>query len=86
MLNLLDKDWIKPKRSEHSFEWYDKEGKKHLYTPDFYCPNLNKYFEIKGYWWGNDRYKMDKVIERNSNIMFEIVEKKELKAYMKLIR
>ena len=87
VLNIIDKDWIKIGNNDknHTFEWKDEEEKVHYYTPDFWCPNLQKYFEIKGYWWGNDKRKMELVLEQN-NIPIEIIRKKELEIYLKLVK
>lgn len=45
-------------------EWqYEKQqfklsnGKR--YTPDFYVPVLDKYYEVKGYWWPKSKAKFD---------------------------
>jgi hypothetical protein len=86
VLNIIDKDWIKIGigDSNHTFEWKDENDKIHHYTPDFWSPKLQKYFEIKGYWWGKDKMKMKMVLEQN-NINLEIIRKKELKSYLKLI-
>jgi len=87
VLNILDENWIKPGvgNKNHTYIWFDKEGKKHNYTPDFYSPKLSKYFEVKGYWWGEDKLKMKYVLEQHK-INVEIVQKKELQNYLKLIR
>ena len=87
VLNMIDNNWIKPTlyHKEHSFKWTDRENREHTYTPDFYSPKLNKYFEIKGYWWGNDKEKMKLVLEQNKNIKIEIIKKKELESYEKLL-
>lgn len=87
VLNIIDKDWIKigVGHKYHSFIWKDDNNIEHYYTPDFYSPKLNKYFEVKGYWWGNDKLKMKKVIEQNKNINIEIVMKSDLLKYEKLI-
>jgi len=86
VLNILDDNWIKIGigNKNHSFKWIDDEGKNHIYSPDFYSPKLKKYFEIKGYWWGNDKRKMELVLEQNE-INIEIVKKKELNIYMNLM-
>lgn len=84
VLDIIDGNWIKPTTSNHSFTWC-KDGIEHTYSPDFYVPKLNKYFEIKGYWWGDDKEKMRLVIEQNSNANIEIVFKKDLEYYEKLI-
>lgn len=87
VLNLIDESWIKPTlyNKDHSFKWIDDKGVEHTYTPDFYSPKLNKYFEVKGYWWGDDKNKMNKVIEQN-NLNIEIVQKKELQLYEILLK
>jgi hypothetical protein len=43
---------------------YVLEGKTRRYTPDFYLPAQDVYLEFKGYWWGDDRKKMDAVLEQ----------------------
>ena len=40
--------------------------------------------EIKGYWWGDDKNKMKKVISQHKNIKIDIIMKKELIEYEKL--
>jgi hypothetical protein len=52
ILNKIDETWIKPTihNREHQFNWIDKNGKDHWYTPDFWSPKLQKYFEVKGFW------------------------------------
>jgi len=82
VLDLLDENWERPK----SFLWFDDNHKQHYYTPDFYSPKLNKYFEVKGYWWGDDKRKMELVIAQQPLHRFEIIRKKELENYEKLIR
>lgn len=47
------------------------------YTPDFYLPEYNVYLEVKGYWWGNDKEKMDAVVKQHTDKRFVIVEKTE---------
>lgn len=86
VLDILDENWIKIGigTKGHSYIWIDDNNIKHYYTPDFFSPKLNKYFEIKGYWWGDDENKMKKVIEQNKSIKIEIIKKKELIVYEKL--
>lgn len=90
VLDIIDENWIKIGANQnsirHSFIWIDNENNKHHYSPDFYSPKLEKYFEVKGYWWGDDKLKMKLVFEQNKNINIEIVRKKQLQEYEKLIR
>lgn len=86
VLEIIDENWIKLGigNKDHSYIWIDDENVKHYYTPDFYSPKLNKYFEIKGYWWGDDKNKMKKVISQHKDIKIDIIMKKELIEYEKL--
>ena len=87
VLEIIDENWIKigVGNKGHSFIWIDSENIEHYYTPDFYSPKLNKYFEVKGYWWGDDKNKMNQVISQHKNIKIEIVMKSELLKYEKLL-
>ena len=87
VLDIIDENWIKigVGHKGHSFIWKDDNDKEHFYTPDFYSPKLNKYFEVKGYWWGDDKNKMKQVISQNKQIKIEIIMKSELLNYEKLI-
>lgn len=80
ILDDLDENWIKPSiwNREHQFQWFDKSGKSHWYTPDFWSPKLQKYFEIKGFWKKDDEEKK-KFISSLTNV--EIVYKKDLEKY-----
>ncbi len=63
----LDIMWIKVKNKKDSFSYYKDDKKKH-YTPDFYLSEINKYIEIKGFWWNNDKEKMRLVIQNNPEL------------------
>lgn len=77
ILNKIDENWIKPTihNRKHQFNWIGEDGKSHWYTPDFWSPKLNKYFEIKGFWRKDDIIKK-KFIETLSNI--EIIYKEDI--------
>lgn len=68
--------WIKPTTANHSFR-YEMNGKIRTYTPDFYLNEQNLYLEVKGYWWGNDKEKMQRVLEQNPNTKIVVIEKGE---------
>jgi len=89
VLDILDENWIKPGANGidngHSFIWKDKELIEHYYTPDFWSPKLETYFEVKGYWWGKDKEKMKYIIEQYKDITIKIIKKEELKMYEKLL-
>ena len=82
VLDVLDPSWIKlgVGNREHSLT-YVKKGRVHTYTPDFWCPSLQKYFEVKGHWWGEDKEKMRIVQDTYSHINIEIVQLEELILY-----
>ena len=62
--------WVRPKC------WlYEMNGKQRRYSPDFYLPDYDLYLELKGYWWGNDRQKMDAVLEQHQDKRIMIIEK-----------
>lgn len=69
ILDEIDINWIKPTiwNREHQFNWLDKKGKSHWYTPDFFSPLLNRYFETKGY-WTNLQLEKKEFIETLSNV------------------
>jgi len=79
-LDTIDEKWIKIGNGKeiHTFIWVDKQGNKRRYTPDFWCPILQKYFEVKGYWRESDRNKMKLVLEQN-DINIEIIEENQMK-------
>jgi len=87
VLEIIDENWIKIGigNKGHSFIWKDSENIEHYYTPDFYSPKLDKYFEVKGYWWGDDKNKMNQVTTQNKNVKIEIIMKSELLKYEKLL-
>lgn len=51
----------------------------HRYTPDFYCPNEDVYFEVKGFRRDRDIYKMHLVLREHPNLKIKMIEKRELK-------
>lgn len=75
-LNELGIKWYKPKL--HKDVWkYVLDGKEKSYTPDLFLEEYNIFLEIKGYWWGNDRAKMDAVIINNPTKTIIIIEKEQ---------
>ncbi|RYD78317.1 MAG: hypothetical protein EOP84_14440, partial [Verrucomicrobiaceae bacterium] len=63
--------WVKVRKSIRYF----LDGKLRRYTPDFYLPEFNLYIELKGFWWGDDRRKMDAVIGQHPSLRLIVVEK-----------
>ena len=49
--------WIKPDKG-FEYEW---NGNIHLYYPDFYLPDYDRYIEVKGYQRDRDLYKWKSV-------------------------
>ena len=73
--------WKKLNVNIHTFE-YEIDSKKRNYTPDFYLKEYNIYIEIKGYWWGNDKEKMDIVMNKYPDVKFIIIEKEQYNKIM----
>lgn len=68
-------DWIKTKEEKYIFKYLDDNGKQHIYNPDFYLENYDCFLEIKGYWWGNDKRKMELVMQQYPSTKIIIIEK-----------
>ena len=75
-LEDLGISWTKLKTNRDTLK-YLMNGKERSYTPDFYLPEFDMYFEIKGFWWGNDREKMRIVIDTHQDKRIVIIEKQE---------
>lgn len=76
--------------NENNIEWdrckpwkYILDGKERSYTPDFFILEKNLYIEIKGRWWGDDKRKMEAVINQHPDKKILILEKEK---YQKLMR
>jgi hypothetical protein len=65
--------WSKPTHLNYTIN-----NKQHIYFPDFYLNEHDIYIEVKGYFWMNDREKMNAVIACNSDKRIKIIEQKEL--------
>lgn len=50
----------------------------HRYTPDFYCPSENIYFDVKGFRRDRDIYKMHLVLREHPEIQIKMIELEEL--------
>lgn len=83
VLNIIDPDWIKPISGKQNLHlmWVDDIGKKHSYFPDFWCPNLKKYFEVKGRYDEPDIQKMKYILSHYNNI--EMIFLEDIKKYEK---
>jgi len=56
---------------------YSMDGKLRSYTPDFYLEEFNIYLEVKGFWWGRDREKMNIVLKTHKDKKIVIIEKEQ---------
>lgn len=77
----LDIEWQKLKTNRDVLE-YTMDDKVRCYTPDFYLPAYNVYLEIKGYWWGRDREKMDIVLNTYPDKNIVILEKEQYERFL----
>lgn len=73
-LNRRGIRWYKIKTNSHTLE-YVMDGKKRHYTPDFYLPEHDLFLEIKGFWRGTDKQKMECVFEQHPDIKIVLIEK-----------
>lgn len=73
--------WKKIKNHTLSFK-YDVNGVVKTYTPDIHLLDYDIKLEIKGYWWGDDKNKMQRVRDCNTNTKVMIIDSA---AYEKII-
>lgn len=74
-LNNFQISWKKTKELEYTLKYIDDNNKEHTYNPDFYLQKYDCFLEIKGHWWGNDKRKMELVMQQNPSIKIIIIEK-----------
>lgn len=80
-LDELGIDWYKP--AVHRDVWeYKLDGKKKSYTPDLQLIDQDIFLEIKGYWWGDDKRKMEAVLSQHPEKKIVIIEKNEYNKIM----
>lgn len=77
-LNELNIEWRRGSPIE-----YEMNGKLKHYTPDFYLINENLFLEVKGYWWGDDKEKMDCIYNQYPDMKIVIVDKDKYKQFMR---
>lgn len=73
--------WLKLKTNKHTLT-YNMDGKQRSYTPDFYLPLYDIYLEIKGFWWGRDKEKMEAVQSTHKDIRICVVEREQFDKIM----
>lgn len=73
-LEELGIKWIKLKTNKDVLK-YVMDGKVRSYTPDFYLQDYSVYLEVKGFWWGRDKEKMQLVKEAHKDKNIVIVER-----------
>lgn len=75
-------EWYKPLKKQDVWRYVDDLGIERSYSPDMYLPEHDLFLEIKGYWWGNDRRKMDIVMSTYPDRKMLIVEKELFETIM----
>lgn len=68
----LSKNNIKWKKAK-IIKYIDHSGKERRYKPDFHLIENDEIIEIKGYWWNNDRIKMQCVIDQHPELKIKIL-------------
>jgi len=81
-LNELNIQWNKPSTNNDVWK-YQMDGQWKSYAPDFYLPMLDIWLEIKGYWWGNDRKKMNIILATYPERKLIILEKEDYEKFMR---
>lgn len=74
---VLHENNIPYHKVKSSLTYKDDDMKVRRYTPDIYLPSIDTYLEIKGFWWGNDKRKMELVIEQHKDMKIVILQKTE---------
>ena len=74
--------WTKPHTNNEVWK-YTQDNVEKSYAPDFYLPDYDIWLEVKGYWWGKDKEKMDIVMKTYPNRKIVIVEKTEYENILK---
>jgi hypothetical protein len=69
-LNDLGVIWNRPK----PLKYMRYDGKDSHYTPDFYLPEFDMYLEVKGFWWGRDKEKMQNIYDQYPNLRIVVIE------------
>ena len=64
------------------WKYVDDFGKTRRYAPDFFLPDYNCWLEVKGFWWGNDKRKMEIVTATYPDRRIVIVEQQEYNRIM----
>lgn len=80
-LTDLNIKWIKPQHNKDVIE-YTIDNKIRRYTPDFYLPEYNQFLEIKGYYWNNDKLKMQAIIKQHPNKKIFIMRENDYKKFL----
>lgn len=82
VLNFDPNDILSP--SPHTY-WYDYEGKKHFYIPDFFIPSLDLEIEIKdGGDNPNNHHKIQEVDKVKEQLKDEVMKKNKFN-YIKIV-
>lgn len=80
-MNEFNIVWVKPHTNNDVWTYFDLRNQMHSYAPDFFLPEYQVWFEIKGFWWGNDKEKMDIIKTQYPDRKILIIEKD---CYLKL--
>ena len=74
--------WKKITQKKDTLQYTMNDKTRH-YSPDFYLEEFDTYIEIKGRWWGDDKKKMECVMEQHSDKRIVIVEKEMFHKFMR---
>ncbi len=74
--------WTKPSTNTDIWK-YIQDNIEKSYAPDFHLSDYDIWLEVKGYWWGRDKEKMDIIKRTYPNRKIVIIEKED---YHKILK
>jgi hypothetical protein len=80
--NELGIKWTKPSTNNDVWK-YIQDGIEKSYAPDFHLLDYNIWLEVKGYWWGRDKEKMEIVRKTYPDRKIIVIEKEDYKKILK---
>lgn len=75
-VNILQRENVKWTYEEHRFQLKSLENR--TYTPDFFCPDKNIFFEVKGYLWPDAKIKLNAFYLEYPSVKLVIIDGEKL--------
>lgn len=85
-IKWLDMNNMKFRCHADKIPYIDKEGKQHVYLPDFFVEDWNSYVDVKsGYWYNIQKEKFDDIFRSNPNLSLKILLENDLRQLIAVI-